>query len=120
MTFHRPKDEGEAYKSWAGPLLFRGKARDTDPETSHVAAHKVPAKLVRDRIVEALRSAGDSGLTSLEASGRIAPDGVDPTAYLQSVSPRFAELRDLGLAKVALDGLGKPRRRLKRQVWTNT
>lgn len=104
---------GEDRHDNGGPLF--GRTRASDPETSREAAARVAADGLCAAVLEVLR--GADGLTSLEVSAAIAPDGVDPVAHLQSVSPRFAQLRDAGLARVKRDADGGVVKRDRRQVW---
>ena len=91
-----------------GPLFAR--ARASDPETAKDAARDYNPGPLAAALLEALRASGDRGLTSLEAAMILAPVDIDPVAFLQSLSPRFANLRDAGKAEV----VGK---RNRRQVW---
>ena len=92
-----------------GGPLFPALSRASDPETSAEAAARVDSRTLCGRVLEALRAS--EGLTSLEVAERLAPEGVDPVAYLQSISPRFSNLRREGLARPTGE------RRNKRQVW---
>jgi hypothetical protein len=96
---------------------FVGAARTCDPRTSHEAGLRVDAEGLCAAVADAVRAAGARGLTSLEAAARLGPPGLDPVAYLQSISPRFAQLERLGTIRLLLDADGEPARRDRRQVW---
>ena len=95
--------------SYVGPLFAH--ARASDPETAKEAARDFDPTTLCAVLLEALAASGLRGLTSLEAAEILAPEGIDPVAFLQSLSPRFANLRDAGRAYQTGE------RRGRRQVW---
>lgn len=68
-----------------------GKARTTDPDTSHAAAEK-PKGTIRARTLECISKHGKHGATGHEIAGEC-------RIKLNSVTPRLAELRHRQLIK---------------------
>jgi DNA-binding transcriptional ArsR family regulator len=81
--------------------LVQAKARRSDPVTSHMAAADASrhAPTNRQRALEALRRAGEQGLTDFELA---AATGLAQT----SVGVRRKELRDAGLVEAVTDSSG--------------
>ena len=65
-------------------------ARRNDPATSKAAAAKAPRVSLGQKVLDLLGTYAPAGLTGEEISTRL-------SARLNSVTPRFAELRRLGL-----------------------
>lgn len=69
------------------------KFRNSDPDTSIMAAFKVPSKNIRLRMIELFSTENQvRGWTGHEIANRL-------TIKLNSVTPRFAELGRLGIIK---------------------
>lgn len=76
-----------------GVLNWVNKFRKTDPDTSVMAAYKVPSKNIRLRMIELFSTENRvRGWTGHEVAARL-------DIKLNSITPRFAELNRLSIIK---------------------
>jgi hypothetical protein len=101
------------YEEYSEEEKLSGLARDTDPDTSHIAAEKLDASRLCGVIYGIVAKYGERGCIGeevIQALSHIRP---------QSVSPRFAQMIDMGMLedtqerRVASSGYLQAVRRVK-------
>ncbi len=88
--------------TYPGRETFEAHARNTDPETSHAAAHETNAQRLEKIVLEYLATHGPSNTKEIAAGTE---------TRLVSISPRMAPLKRKGLVRLTGE------RRDRAQVW---
>lgn len=73
-----------------------GLARNTDPETSHLAAALVDAPKICQAVYLAMEPFGNDGCISDQVGDALAEKGIE----VQTFTPRFRQMVDLGMIEV--------------------